>query len=196
MERTDTVVFLPARRRRRRLVPLVLTALAAALWLFVAAQPLNGTGLKFAALTLVLGIGGRYAYVKLSPSAGDLDIGSVWVFVLALAFALALQPIESFVTEPDLDSGGTLARSYGLVAPGQVVTAIDRCTARQLRSDGQTATSAPAGMADAARRDFYRRVCTRAQGESLLLVSGIVLDRNRFAQIEQEDLARRQAGRV
>ena len=188
----DAAVFLPPRQRRRRLVPLVATGLAAALWLFVAAQPLNATGLKFAALTLALGIAGRYAYVKLSPTSEDLDLGSGWVFVLAFAFALALQPVESFVTEPDLDSGGTLARSYGLVAAGQEVTAIDRCTARQLRSDGASPASAVATLTDADRRAFYRRVCTRAQGESLLLVSGIVLDRNRFAQIEQQDLARLQ----
>ena len=42
-------------------------------------------------------------------------------------------------------------------------------------------------------RSFYRRSCRQAQAESLLLVSGIVLDRNRFAQIEQAELERLQS---
>jgi len=181
----DAAIFLPARRRRHGWIAVAATAVAAAAWFAVASLPISSTGLKFAVLTLVLGIAGRYAYVKVSPSSGDLALASGWVFVLALAFAFALEPAKSFVTKPDLDSGATLARSYGVVAPGQDVTAVDRCVARQLKNEETAPVPAADGLGAADRRVLYRQACTRAQAESLLLVSGIVIDRARFGQIEK-----------
>jgi hypothetical protein len=180
-------------RRRRSLAPLVASGVVAAAWLVFSLQPLGSTGLEFAALTLVLAIAGRYAYVKLSPSSDDLALASGWVFVLALAFAVALDPVKSFVIEPDLDSAGTLARSYGLVPPGQEITAVDRCVARRLRADRNTPASARLPVVPAARTAFYRSVCARAQAESVLLLNGIVIDRARLARIEEAEMERPQA---
>ena len=89
-----------------------------------------------------LGFAARWLFVKASPRTDDLTILSTWIPIAALAFAVALSPVRTYLATGDSDPAGTLARHYGLVLPGQQITAGDRCIARQLHDASQN----PAGQ--------------------------------------------------
>ena len=187
---TTPSVFTLTRRKPR---PAYGTALAAttatAIWLSDVLRQLDALTIRYALITLTLGFAARWLFVKASPRTDDLTLLSPWIPVAALAFAVALGPLKTFLATGDTDTAGTLARHYGLVAPGQQATAVDRCIARQLHSASQEPTSQPVSVPPAQAPTFYRSVCNTALLQSLLLVDGTAISRPQFTAIEQNTLA-------
>lgn len=144
-------------------------------WLLVAAPPLDGYAVRLTLVTLTLGVAGRGMFVKLSPRSDDLAFLSPWILVLALGFAIALTPLRETLALSTA-TGTELATAHGLVEPGASATATDRCTGRQLEAD----VGAPTHRSAA----FYRAVCEEALNRSIVLESGVVLDRGQLEAIK------------
>ena len=189
---TDTraAPFTLTRRKRRPAYGAVVAATAATgVWLSDVFRQVDAFTIRYALITLTLGFSARWLFVKASPRTDDLTLLSPWVPVGALAFAVALGPLRTFLATRDTDSAGTLARHYGLVAPGQQATAVDRCIARQLHNASRDPTSQPVPVPPAHAVTFYRSVCNTALLQSLLLVDGTAISRPQFTAIEQNTLA-------
>jgi hypothetical protein len=108
-----------------------------------------------------------------------------WVALVAIAAAGYYGYRALMAHRVDADA---LVVKYGLVTGGRAIHAYDRCTARRLETFFR-GDDAPAGITAASAPRFYRLVCERASFESLLLVNGVVIDRRRLEQIQQETLA-------
>lgn len=164
-------------------------AAATGIWLGDVFRQIDAFTIRYALITLTLGFAARWLFVKSSPRTDDLSMLSAWIPVAALAFALALSPVKSFLATGDGDSAGTLARHYGLVAPGQQATAVDRCTARRLRDANVRPTGQAVTPPTGDSVSFYRSVCNTALLQSLLLVDGTVISRPQLLAIEQNTRA-------
>lgn len=178
-------IDLPVRVRRPPYAAVIVAATATGLWLSDVFHTVDHLTIRYGVITATLGIAARLAFVKTSPRGDELSVVSAWIPVAALAFAIALTPVRGFLETGDTDPAGTLARRYGLVAPGQQVTAVDRCIARRLHDTRQNPSLRPPQITAAEATAFYRSVCTTALLQSLLLVNGTAIDRGRLAQIEQ-----------
>jgi len=161
---------------------------ATAIWLSDVFRQVDAFTIRYALITLTLGFAARWLFVKASPRTDDLSLLSTWIPVAALAFAIALSPLKTFLATGDTDTAATLARHYGLVAPGQQATAVDRCIARQLHSASQDPAAQPVSVPQAQAPTFYRSVCSTALLQSLLLVNGTAINRPQFTAIEQNTL--------
>lgn len=186
---TAPTLRLTPRKRRPPYGAAVVAAAATGVWLSDIFRQVDAFTIRYALITATLGLAARWLFVKASPRTDDLTFLSPWIPIAALAFAFSLSPLRAFLATGDSDSAGTLARHYGLVAPGQQATAVDRCIARQLHDSstdpaGQPVT-APAGQAVG----FYRSVCNTALLQSLLLVDGTAISRPQLTAIEQNTLA-------
>jgi hypothetical protein len=182
-------IDLPLRVRRPPYVAVIVAATATGLWLSDVFRTIDHLTIRYGLITLTLGVAARLAFVKASPRSDELSVVSPWIPVAALAFAIALAPVRGFLETGDSDPAGTLARRYGLVAPGHQVTAVDRCIARQLHETRQNPSLRPERVTAPEAAVFYRRVCGTALLQSLLLLNGTAIDRDQFAQIEQNTLA-------
>ena len=178
-------IDVPVRVRRPPYAAVIVAATATGLWLSDVFRTVDHLTIRYGVITGTLGIAARLAFVKASPRGDELSIASAWVPVGALAFAIALTPVRGFLETGDTDPAGTLAHRYGLVAPGQQVTAVDRCIARQLHDTRQNPALRPQPITAVEAPVFYRRVCTTALLQSLLLQNGTAIDRAQFTQIEQ-----------
>ena len=187
---TTTPAFTLVRRKRKPAYGTAVAATAAtAIWLSDVLREVDAFTIRYALITLTLGFAARWLFVKASLRTDDLTLLSPWIPVAALAFAIALSPLKTFLATGDADPAGTLARHYGLVAPGQQATAVDRCTARQLHNASQNPTSQPVSIPAAQAVSFYQSVCNTALLQSLLLVDGTAISRPQFTAIEQNTLA-------
>jgi len=187
---TDTTAAFALTRRKRRPAygAAVVAATASAVWLSNVFRQVDALTIRYALITLTLGFAARWLFVKASPRTADLTLLSPWIPIAALAFAIALSPLKTFLSNGDTDPAGTLARHYGLVAPGQQATAVDRCIARQLHNTSLDPAGQPVSVAPANRVPFYRSVCNTALLQSLLLLDGTAISRPQFTAIEQNTL--------
>jgi hypothetical protein len=187
---TTSAVFTLTRRKRRPAYGTAVAAVTAtAIWLSDVFREIDAFTLRYAMITLTLGFAARWLFVKASPRTDDLTFLSPWIPVAALAFAVALSPLKTFLASGDADPAGTLARHYGLVAPGQQATAVDRCIARQLHNASQKPAAQPVTAPAGQGVGFYRSVCNTALLQSLLLVDGTAISRPQLTAIEQNTLA-------
>lgn len=182
-------IDVPVRVRRPPYAAVIVAATATGVWLSDVLRTVDHLTIRYGLITLTLGIAARLAFVKASPRSDELSVISAWIPVAALAFAIALAPVRGFLETGDSDPAGTLARRYGLVAPGHQVTAVDRCIARRLHETRQNPSLRPSEITAAESAAFYRNVCTTALLQSLLLVNGTVIDRDQLTQIEQNTVA-------
>ena len=178
-------IDVPVRVRRPPYAAVIVAATATGLWLSDVFRTVDHLTIRYGVITATLGIAARLVFCKASPRSDELTVVSAWVPIGALAFAIALTPIRGFLETGDTDPAGTLARRYGLVAPGHEVTAVDRCIARRLHDTHQNPSALPQPITAAQAPVFYRRVCTTALLQSLLLQNGTAIDRAQFTQIEQ-----------
>ena len=188
---TETTVPFTLIRRKRR--PAYGTAIAAvtatAVWLSDVFRQVDALTVRYALITLTLGFAARWLFVKASPRTDDLTVLSPWIPIAALSFGVALSPLKTFLANGDTDPAGTLARHYGLIAPGQQATAVDRCIARQLHNVSLDPAGQPVSVALDGRVPFYRSVCNTALLQSLLLIDGTAINRPQFTAIEQNTFA-------
>ena len=188
---TETTTAFTLTRRKRK--PAYGTAIAAvtatAVWLSDVFRQIDALTIRYALITLTLGFAARWLFVQASPRTDDLTLLSPWIPVAALSFAIALSPLKTFLANGDTDPAGTLARHYGLVAPGQQATAVDRCIARQLHNVTLDPAGQPVSVAPEDRVTFYRSVCNTALLQSLLLLDGTAINRPQFTAIEQNTFA-------
>ena len=186
---TTSTLGLAQRRRGPAYGTLIGATIATGVWLSDVFQELDSFTIRYALITLTLGFAARWLFVKTSPRTDDLTLLSPWIPVAALAFAVSLSPLKTFLANGDTDPAGTLARHYGLVAPGQQATAVDRCIARQLHNASQDPASQPVTAPAGEAVGFYRSVCNTALLQSLLLVDGTAISRPQLTAIEQNTLA-------
>jgi hypothetical protein len=188
---TDTTAAFTLTRRKRTPAhgKAIAAATATAVWLSDVFRQVDALTIRYALITLTLGFAARWLFVKASPRTDDLTLLSPWIPIAALAFAIALSPLQTFLSNGDTDPAGTLARHYGLVAAGQQATAVDRCIARQLHNASLDPTGQPVSVAPADRVTFYRSVCDTALLQSLLLLDGTAINRPQFTAIQQNTLA-------
>ncbi len=185
---TTSTLRLTPRKRKPAYGTAVGAAAATAMWLSDVFRQVDAFTIRYALITLTLGFAVRWVFVKASPRTDDLTMLSTWIPIAALAFAVALGPLRTFLATDDSDPAGTLARHYGLVAPGQQITAVDRCIARQLHNTSQNPAGQLVPIPSTQAPTFYRRVCNTALLQSLLLVNGTAISRPRFTAIEQNVL--------
>jgi hypothetical protein len=187
---TSTSALRPTPRKRKPAYGTAVGATAAtAIWLSAVLRQVDAFTIRYAMITLTLGFAARWLFVKASPRTDDLTIMSTWIPIAAFAFAVALSPVRTFLATGDSDPAGTLARHYGLVLPGQQITAVDRCIARQLHNASQNPAGELVQVPSTQAPTFYRRVCNTAFLQSLLLVNGTAINRPQFTAIEQNTLA-------
>ncbi len=186
---STSVLRLTPRKRGPAYGTVVGATAATAIWLSDVFRQVDAFTIRYAMITLTLGFAARWLFVKASPRTDDLTIMSTWIPIAALAFAIALTPVRTFLATGDSDPAGTLARHYGLVLPGQQITAVDRCIARQLHNASQNPAGQPVQIPSLQTPTFYRRVCNTALFQSLLLVNGTAINRQQFTAIEQNTLA-------
>jgi hypothetical protein len=190
VEAESTAVLLLTRRKRRPAYGAMVTATTAGgIWLSDVFRQIDALTVRYGLITLTLGFAARWLFVKSSPRSADLTLLSPWIPIAALSFAVALSPLRTFLATGDADPAGTLARHYGLVAPGQEATAVDRCIARQLHNASLEPAGQPVAVAPADRVSFYRSVCNTALLQSLLLLDGTAISRPQFSAIEENTLA-------
>ncbi len=186
---STSVLRLTPRKRKRAYGTAVGATAATAIWLSDVLRQVDAFTIRYAMITLTLGFAARWLFVKASPRTDDLTILSTWIVIAALAFAVALSPVRTFLATGDSDPAGTLARHYGLVLPGQQITAVDRCIARQLHNASQNPAGQLVQVPSTQAPTFYGRVCNTALLQSLLLVNGTAINRPQFTAIEQNTLA-------